>query len=86
MADFYGNDIRELQQRVSKLERVLLEKGILEAPAPPEKPVIETVVCKIIAEAIQPWGGNGRNKLYENCRMDFPDLRQDWVFSGSDFA
>jgi hypothetical protein len=60
MSDFYGSDIRDLQRRLDKLERVLLEKGILEAPAPPEKPGIETVACLIVAEAVQPWGGNGR--------------------------
>jgi hypothetical protein len=60
MADIVGNDIRELQRRISKLEQVLLDKGILEAPAPPEKILIESVVNTVIASAIQPWGGNGR--------------------------
>lgn len=58
--DFVQQDIKELQRRVTKLEQLLTEQGIMPVPAPPEKLIIESVTNTIIAPALQPWGGNGR--------------------------
>jgi hypothetical protein len=54
MADVYGVGIRNLEQRLDKLERLLQERGIIPSPpAPPVSAVPPTVDC-VVTDAFRP--------------------------------